>query len=87
MARSPDESLDEPIRIVSRRVFSPPIGSDRRNPALLGRRSRVSAYGGQALVEYSLAFLDRYMNGVAASPILTQPGPEVATLLYDPGSR
>lgn len=39
------------------------------------------------IVDYSLAFLDRYVKGGAAAPILTQAAPEVAKLVYDTGSR
>jgi len=38
-----------------------------------------------AITAYSVAFLDRYVNG-GASTLLTQPGPDVARLLFDPGT-
>jgi predicted dienelactone hydrolase len=38
-----------------------------------------------AIAAYSVAFLDRCVNGGAPAPLLTQPGPDVARLLFDPG--
>jgi predicted dienelactone hydrolase len=67
---------------------------DSRAPKYLVvfRGARHGAWGDRgdrathrAIIDYAIAFLDRYMRGVPAPPLLTTAGPGVSTLRVDSG--